>query len=464
MAGLTRRELVAAGAVLALPVTARRDPVGELRHLVRGPVLRPRDSRSLVYDERWQARRPRAVVQALDARDVEAVVSWAARRRVPLAVRSGGHSYGGWSTVDRGVVLDLRRLRGIHLHGATATVGPGAQLIDVYAALARHGATVPAGSCPSVALGGLALGGGMGLAARDRGLTLDNVRALELVTADGRRRHVDARAAPDLFWACRGGGGAFGVATQFTLRVHAARHAAWFQCSWPASAADDALAAWQTWAPHTDHRLTSILTLAGGRVGALGQYRGSERELRALVAPLTRVAGARLVAGTSDYLDLMRRWAGCLDHSLRQCHTVPAGALPRARFAAASAYFRHRIPAAGRRALVDVSRGGALLFDAYGGAINRVPADATAFVHRDALFCVQALIYFDKAGTHDALRWLSGARHALGQHSDGHAYQNYADPHLRDWRTAYYGANLRRLERTKRAVDPDRLFGSPQLI
>jgi FAD/FMN-containing dehydrogenase len=471
MAGLTRREVVAAGALAALAPglgwlpAQRRDPVSELRHLVRGPVLTPGDSRALVYDERWQRRRPRAVVQALDAADVQAVVRWAARTKVPLAVRSGGHSYGGWSTVNHGVVLDLRRLRGVHLHGQTATVGPGAQLIDVYAALARHGVTVPAGSCPSVALGGLALGGGMGLAARDRGLTLDNVRALELVTADGRLRRVDARSQPDLYWACRGGGGAFGVATRFTLSVHPARRAAWFTCSWPWASATEALAAWQRWAPHTDPRLTSIFTLSGGRVSAIGQHRGSERGLRALIAPLRRVAGGRLTTGTAGYLDLMRRWAGCLDLSLHQCHTVPGGTLPRARFAAASAYVSRRIPAAGRRALAAaVAHRGALLFDAYGGAINRVGPHATAFVHRDALFCVQALIYFDAAGTHDALGWLRQAKRALAPHADGQAYQNYADPELGDWRSAYYGSNRARLERIKAAVDPDRLFDAPQMI
>src|SRR4051794_41740749 len=114
MSGLSRRQFLWAGGVAALaPRIPRRDPVRELRHLVRGPVLQPRDSRALVYDERWQRRRPRAVVQALDAADAQAVVRWAARRHVPLAVRSGGHSYGGWSTGKHGVVLDLRRLRGV---------------------------------------------------------------------------------------------------------------------------------------------------------------------------------------------------------------------------------------------------------------------------------------------------------------------------------------------------------------
>jgi FAD/FMN-containing dehydrogenase len=316
-----------------------------------------------------------------------------------------------------------------------------------------------------VGIGGHLLGGGMGLAGRDRGLTTDNLRAVDLVTADGRLRQVDAHSHPDLFWACRGAGASFGVATRFELRVHPARRAAFFTCSWPAASAGEALAAWQRWAPHTDHRLTSIFTLSAGRVGALGQFRGSASQLRALIRPLTRVAGAHVTVGTAAYLDLMRRWAGCLDHSLRDCHTVPAGVLPRARFAAASAYYTHPIAAAGRRALEAlVAHRGAVLLDAYGGAINNVGRHATAFVHRDALFCAQALIYFDAAGTDVALRWLRRARHTLAAHSDGHAYQNYADPGLRHFRHAYYGSNLARLEHIKATVDPDRLFDFPQAV
>src|ERR671930_335071 len=173
------------------PRETRPTVIRALAREVRGPVLRPRDSSGLVYDERWWARRPRAAVQALDTADVQAVVRWSARTGVPIAVRSGGHSYGGWSTIEGGVVLDLRRLRGVSVRGGHATAGPGTRLIDLYAALAPRGARVPAGTCPTVALGGLALGGGMGLAGRQLGLTCDRVAALRLVTADGRARTVD---------------------------------------------------------------------------------------------------------------------------------------------------------------------------------------------------------------------------------------------------------------------------------
>src|SRR5207237_986635 len=128
----------------------------ELRQAVRGPVLLPStpgyDSARLVYNARYD-KHPLAVVRPRDARDVRAVVRWARRHHIPVAPRAGGHSYAAYSS-GTGVVVDLRGFHGIHVNGATATIGPGAKLIDVYAALAAHGATIPAGSCPTVGLGG----------------------------------------------------------------------------------------------------------------------------------------------------------------------------------------------------------------------------------------------------------------------------------------------------------------------
>jgi FAD/FMN-containing dehydrogenase len=461
------------GAIRACAASA---PLRELRRAVRGPVLQPRSSARLVYNERYEAVRPLAVLQPLDVRDIQAAVRWAARHDVPIVARSGGHSYAGYSTARGALVVDLRRLHGVHLDAGSARVrvGGGAQLIDVYSRLARAGGTVPAGSCPSVGIAGLALAGGMGLAGRRFGLTCDNLAALTVVTADGEARRCDARTGPDLFWAHRGGGGGnFGIVASLELTVHGASSASWFFVSWPWSQASAALAAWQAFAPSTTSRLTSILSLSTGagapRATALGQYFGSVRALRALIAPLTRVSGARVSLGHAGYLSLMERWAGCLETSVAACHTVgasPGGALPRARFAARSDYVSRPLSSAGRAAMIELierrqaqGRGsGAFLCDAYGGAINRVAPDATAFVHRDVLFSVQELAYFDAGAQAASLAWLHRAGTTLRPHASGEAYQGYIDPTLRSWRGAYYGENYERLVEVKRRYDPDRLF------
>ncbi len=464
---LTRRELTArlaaGGAALALPgwvlagaADARTTPaLRRLARSVKGPVLTPRSSQGIVFNERYARIRPLAVVQAASAADVQACVRWAAREKVKITARSGGHSYAGYSTVAGGLVVDLRRLRRVSLSGATVTAGPGAHLIDVYAALARRGATVPGGSCPTVALGGLAQGGGMGLAGRRFGLTSDNVTALQIVTADGRLRTCDADTETGLFWALRGGGGGnFGIVTGLQLRAHRVSSAAWFQISWPWSQASEALAAWQQLAPDAPSALTSIFTLAEGtRVAALGQYFGSQAKLRSLIGPLTRIAGARLSIGTSGYLALMQRWGGCAGESVGRCDTFAPAA-----FAAGSDYVSRPLSARGRATAIAQARYGTLLFDSYGGAINRVRDDATAFVHRDDLFCIQ---YYSSTASSS---WVAAARRAMAPYTSGRCYQNYIDPQLASWQQAYYGANYARLQQIKANVDPGRLFRVGQAI
>jgi FAD/FMN-containing dehydrogenase len=390
--------------------------------------------------------------------------------------RSGGHSYGGYSTTSDGVVLDLSRLDGIRVAGRRATVGPAAQLIDVQRALTRRGVTVPSGSCPTVGIAGLALGGGHGLAGRRFGLTSDNLLAARIVTADGRVRHADADTNEDLYWACRGGGGGnFGVVTSLTLKTHRAASAAYFFVSWPWSQASEAIAAWQRFAPEAPPALTSIMSLGttGGadppRVAAFGQFFGGEAALRRLVRPLTRVPGASLRTGSSSYFTMVLRWAGCLDGGLPACHRST-----RSSFYAKSDYFGARLGPRGRAAMIHAIErrqrtpslgSGALLLDAYGGALNRPAPDATAFVHRDMLFSVQYLAYFHGATAGRASRrWITATWHALRPHASGEAYQNYIDPDLVRWQRAYYGSNLARLREIKKQVDPDFRFRFRQAI
>jgi FAD/FMN-containing dehydrogenase len=466
-ADLTRRQLAArvaaGGAALAGPgwaligtADARATPaLRRLARAVRGPVLTPSSSQGIVFNERYASIRPLAVVRAASAADVQACVRWAAAEKVRITARSGGHSYAGYSTVRGGLVVDLRALDAVSLSGSTVTAGAGTHLIDLYAALARRGATVPGGSCPTVALGGLAPGGGMGLAGRRFGMTSDNVTAVRIVTADGRLRTADAKTDPGLFWACRGGGGGnFGIITGFQLRARRVSSAAWFSISWPQDQASEALNAWQHLVPHAPDALTSIFTLAGGRVSALGQYFGPESALRSLLGPLTRVAGAELSTGTAGYLALMQRWAGCAGESVGACDAFrPAG------FAAGSDYVARPLSARGRAAAIAAAAsGGTLLLDSYGGAINRVKPDATAFVHRDQLFCIQ---YYAGSGSS---AWVNRARRAMRPHVSGEAYQNYIDPNLDGWSQAYYGSNRQRLQLAKATYDPGQLFRFAQGI
>ncbi len=476
--------LVAGGAAGRRAETAYVDPrVRELRQIVSGQVLASGsaayDAARVVYNERFDAVHPLAVVRPAGVADVQAVVRWAQRRGVAIVPRSGGHSYGGYST-GTGVVLDLSTLAGVRLAGREAIVGTGARLIDVYAKLAAKGATIPAGSCPTVAIGGLALGGGIGLASRKLGTTSDNVAALRIVTADGKLLRCDAKTHPDLFWACRGGGGRnFGIVTDLHVRVARVSTASYFVASWPWSAGPHVIPAWQRWAPTAPDELMTLCRLATGGSGptlqVFGQYLGPEAKISGLLRRLVQAAPpTSLTTGTSGYLDLMLRWAGCLGRTQAACHLVAQhGVLGRATFAAKSDYVGRPFGAAAVRAVqqslearhASPHGSGALIMDSYGGAIARVRADATAFVHRSPLCSMQYLAYWG-AKEHEApsLRWIRAFHARMRPYVTGAAYQNYIDPDLTTWRQAYYGTNYPRLVAVKKKYDPDRLFRFPQAI
>ena len=169
-----------------------------------------------------------------DAADVQRVVRWGRKHHVRVVPRSGGHSYGGWSSGNGVVVADVSHLKRISVAGGRATIGAGARLGDVAGGLGKHGVAVPGGSCPTVGIAGLALGGGAGYSGRKLGLTSDNLRRLKLVTADGSLVVADATHHADLFWASRGGGGGnFGIATELTFATHPVSNVAVYSLEWP---------------------------------------------------------------------------------------------------------------------------------------------------------------------------------------------------------------------------------------
>jgi FAD/FMN-containing dehydrogenase len=470
---------VAGGALAPLGYARVRKGVpAKLSQAMRGHVFYKGQpgygSARLLYNTVFDFIHPQAVARPISAKDVAAAVNWCVAKGVPLRARSGGHSYQGYSSVSNGVMLDLRKLRGISVNkrGRYATVGAGCQLIDIYRALAAQGVTVPAGSCPSVGVSGVTLGGGMGLAARNFGMTTDNVLGAQIVTADGRIRQVNGRSGSDLYWALRGGGGGnFGVVTQFTFRIHPIpRTATYFNVTFPWSQASTAIEAWQAWAPHTTQRITSILHVNGGNapsINANGQFFGSPGQLHGFIGALLSVPGAQLSTNISlGYFPLQMLLAGCSQISYTACHTVGSssgGTLPREQFRAGSDYVSKPLSAAGRRAVVQAaeaagSAGGDLLFDSYGGAINRVHPNATAFVHRNQLFCIQ---YFTSSRS---MSWVNRARAMMHPYVSGQAYQNYIDRNLKNWQHAYYGSNYKRLQQIRKKYDPHHFFNFPQAI
>jgi FAD/FMN-containing dehydrogenase len=463
---------------------------------LQGTLVRPSSSQYLtalqLLNTRFDNVRPAAIAYCASLTDVQICLAFAHKFGLPLAPRSGGHSYTGYST-STGLVLDVTRMNtvNVNISAGTATVGAGARLIDVYAALAQHGLALPAGSCATVGVAGLTLGGGISVLGRKFGLTCDNLLSAQVILADGRLLTCDANHDPDLFWALRGGGGGnFGVVTSFIFRTHPVSTLSVFTLGWSWGDAATVFNAWQNWAPQAPDELWSnCLLLATNNkssdplVHVNGVYVGSVAALNPLLQQLiNRISIAptiNYVSGVS-VLDAMLIEAGCSGKSVEECHLPsqnPQGQLSRDTFSAKSDYFTATMPRHGIDALVSaISRRqassvlgiGGIVIDAFGGVINRVSPNATAFVHRNALFSAQYTASWD--ANDDASiatanhSWLTSMWQSVRPYASGGAYVNYTDPDLTDWQHAYYGTNLPRLQQIKTTYDPTNFFHFTQSI
>jgi hypothetical protein len=443
----------------------------------------------LLYNSKFVDLHPRAIAYCATPADVARCLDFATSHAVPIAARSGGHSYGGYSNSD-GLVIDVSRMASISVDTVanTARVGAGARLIDVYNVIGHADRLLPGGSCPSVGIAGLALGGGIGVFGRKFGLTSDNIESVTVVTADARIVTADESTNSDLYWACRGGGGGnFGVVTSFEFNVHPMPVVTLFTLQYPWAAASEMVSAWGLWintAP--DELWSNCQLLSQGTYGYLpqiaGVYCGTPSELASVLAPLKSMIGSAPTSsfnGSNSYLSAMEIEAGCSGLSIAACHLTtqnPAGRLSREAYSAKSSYVDAPMNDAAVAAYIGAvenlhahapTLGGGLAFDAYGGAINRVASDATAFVHRDKLACIQATYswssYTSASVIASGAQWLRWLGTNVFDPATG-AYQNYIDPTLADWQSAYYGSNLARLVTVKNKYDSENLFSFAQSI
>jgi FAD binding domain-containing protein/berberine-like enzyme len=412
--------------------------------------------------------------------DVARTIAFARERGMSFAARSGGHSYGGYSLAE-GIVIDVSRMASVRVSSGTATIGAGARLIDVAARLAPAGVVLPSGTCATVGIAGLTMGGGQGVTGRLFGLTCDSLRAATVVTADGRVIRCDPGENPDLFWALRGGGGGnFGVVTSFDFRTHHLSSVTIFALSWPWSAADSVLEAWQTWGPGAPPPLWSScrlrwipisgpsVSVGGVWAGPFGGLAGHLDELSAMVG----IAPSRSET-TKSYLDAAFTLAGCSGYTMSECRLATQstdGRLPREASIAKSDFFDEpmgsdvasrllsSVEARGSTNVLSSQEGGVLL-DAWAGRIAETAEDATALPARQARFLAQEFVTFNGAPGDEVLaanrRWLRNLWRDLRPAASGLAYVNYIDPELAGWERAYYGSNLERLIEVKRTYDPD---------
>ena len=440
-------------------------PLARLRNDVRGRVIAPEDPG---YDQARTVfhggidRRPAVIVRVADAADVARVVSLARETGLELAVRSGGHSGAGHGVSDGGIVLDLADMRGLEIdaEGRTAWAETGVLTGEYAAAAANHGLATGFGDTGSVGIGGITLGGGVGLLVRKHGLTVDDLLAADVVTADGRLLRADAETHPDLFWAIRGGGGNFGVATRFEFRLHELDGIVGGMLILPAT--PDVITSFVVEAEIAPEQLSTIAnvmpapplpllpTEQHGRLVVMATlaYAGPADAGRRAIAPFRALAEP--LADTVRPIPYPELFPPEEDdyHPVAAMRTLFVDAVDEA---AAETMVEHLHAATASMAVTQLR--------VLGGAMARVPADATAFAHRGRRVMVNVAAVYgarEEAALHEA--WVGDLADALGDGGAG-AYVNFlGDEGEGRIREAYPGPTWDRLAAIKARYDPSNLF------
>jgi len=414
-------------------------------------------------------RHPAAVIKVKNAAEVAQGISLAREQGLELAVRSGGHSNAGHSVTEGGIVLDLSLMKDlqIDLESKTAWAETGLTAGEFTTAAAAHGLAVGFGDTGSVGLGGITLGGGVGYLVRKYGLTIDNLLAAELVTADGKILVVDSTNYPDLFWAIRGGGGNFGVVTRFRFQLHEVDKVYGGMLVLPATA--DVIASFIAAAESASEELSAIANvmpappmpfLAKEHHGKLvimammvyaGDVANGERifaPFRALATPLADMLRPM------SYIEMYPPEEGGDYHPIAAGRTMFIDYVDHS---VAETILEHLKSST---AMMSVTQ-----LRVLGGAMARIPEDATAFAHRKSKIMVNlAGLYGNPAEkeTHEA--WVSEFAKAI-QQSDKGAYVNFlADVDQAQVRAAYPGSTWDRLQKIKAQYDPTNLFHLNQNI
>jgi len=445
--------------------------IPQLRADLRGRVIVSGDAE---YDEARTVmsgeidRRPAVIARVADAGDVARVVGLARETGIELAVRSGGHSAAGHCTTDGGIVIDLRDMKALEIdvEGRTCWAETGLTAAEVTTAAAAHGLAIGFGDTGSVGIGGITLGGGVGFLVRKHGLTIDSLLAADVVTADGELLRVDAASHPDLFWAIRGGGGNFGVATRFQYRLHELDGIVGGMLVLPATA--ETVAGFIATSEAAPEELSTIANVMNcppmpflpegvhGQLVILGMlaYAGDSEAGKRAIAPFRALATPLAdMVKPMPYPEIYPPE----DDSYHPTAVALTMFVDGVDDAVAASIMEHleRSDASMRVAQLRV----------LGGAMARVPDDATAFAHRSSRIMVNVAAFYEGEADRPARQaWVEEFAAALRQ-GDAGAYVNFlgdeGEARIRD---AYPGETWKRLAAIKARYDPTNLFRLNQNI
>jgi FAD/FMN-containing dehydrogenase len=439
--------------------------IARLREQVRGRVVAPDDP---AYDRARTPfyggfdRRPQLIVQAAEAADVARVVGLAQDTRLDLAVRSGGHSPAGHCVLDGGIVLDLSAMRGLDLDTETRTAWaePGLTAGEYTTAAAARDLATGFGDTGSVGIGGITLAGGVGYLSRKHGLTIDNLLAAEVVTADGQLLRADAEEHPDLFWALRGGGGNFGVATRFQFRLHPLAQVVGGMLLLPANA--EVVAGFIALAQEAPEELSSIANVmpAPPMPFVPAEHHGQLIIMALMVYAGDVEAGQRAIAPyrslATPLADMIKPMAYPEIYPPEDPEYHPA--------AVAHTMFLDQVDHPEAETIIEYLKASdaslrVAQLRVLGGAMARVPVEATAFAHRHSAIMANVASFYDGPADKPVRQaWVDQFAAALQQRDEG-AYVGFlTDQDPARVRQAYPASTWDRLVQVKSHYDPTNLF------
>lgn len=438
--------------------------IPELRDQLDGEVVAPEDS---AYEEarhvffKGYDRRPAAIVRPTSSQEVARAVTRARDDGLELAVRSGGHSRAGYGTSDGGLVIDLSAMKALDVDADAKTVWAeaGIRAGEFTTATGEAGLVTGFGDSGSVGIGGITLAGGLGFLVRKNGLTIDDLLAAEVVTADGEVVEASEDSEPDLFWAIRGGEGNFGIATRFKLRLHEISDIVGGMLILPAT--PETITGFVEAAKAAPEELSTIANVmvappmpmipeeAHGKPVIMGlfAYVGPVDQSESVIAPFRALA--------DPYADMVRPM---------RYPELYEGPEPEPQFATGANFFADSLEPAGVEAILEELPKSTAMMKAVqmrvlGGAYGRVPNDATAFPHRDrGLFVNVAAMYLDAGETETHEAFVQGLAGTLGKDGGGGYVGFMGDEDEATLRAAYPGGAWERLRGLKRRYDPDNLF------
>jgi len=448
----------------------------KLRGTIKGSVLVPADPGYEEARQIWNAminRRPAVIVQCVQAEDVPLVIRFARKNGLELSIRGAGHNIAGNAVCDNGVMIDFSRMKKVRVDARKrrAYVEPGATLADLDEATQAHGLATPVGINSTTGIAGLTLGGGFGWLTRKYGMTIDNLVSVDMITAEGKKMRASQNENADLFWAIRGGGGNFGVVTQFEFQLFpVGPEIVAGLIVFPFDQAKQILTKYRQFVNSAPEELNVWMvlrqapplpflpkTVHGKEVVVLPVfYSGAAAEAEKLIAPL-RTFGTALGEhiGAQPYVQWQKAFDPLLTPGARnywKSHNfteLADGALN------SIIEFAGKLPSPQCEIFIGL----------IAGAANRIAADAMAYGHRDARFVLNVHGRWDEA-TDDqkCIGWAREFFKASAPYASGGAYINFMTAEEGDRVAAAYGSNYERLVAIKRRYDPENVFHLNQNI